>query len=451
MSTEKEQKKLKKSKEHRKKSDAPAEVEAEVFDDSDNVLEEPTPADAVDENVDEIRRKRKRNTTQEDELEIDVNLPEPPSKKALRKAKRQKSKPEQDTEEVDGHAAQDAAHAQAATASTTTQTGGKKDSAYGIWIGNLPFTITKQLLSDFFTSNAKNGAIPPTAITRVHMPAPPPAPVRKGADKPVNKGFAYVDFSSKAALDAAMELSETSYGGRNVLIKEAKNFEGRPKDHGAEKLATSQSGPAVAKKQNPTRRIFVGNLGFDCTKEDLSDHFVQCGSIDNVHMATFQDTGKCKGFAWVTFNTEEAAEAAARGFVFKQEENDGDDPAQASGGDEDAAVKSKTQKKPRGRKWFVNRLLGRPLRIELAEDASTRYEKRFGKGTRPRGQETNGNGTEETTAQEETSGRPKGFKAKRDAAKKAGNSSSAYGGDGDSKYRTGGIVAASGQKVTFDD
>jgi len=34
------------------------------------------------------------------------------------------------------------------------------------------------------------------------------------------------------------------------------------------------------------------------------------------------------------------------------------------------------------RKWWVNRLLGRELKIELAEDDQLRYQKRFGRGAR---------------------------------------------------------------------
>jgi len=32
------------------------------------------------------------------------------------------------------------------------------------------------------------------------------------------------------------------------------------------------------------------------------------------------------------------------------------------------------------RKWWVNRIKGRPLRMEFAEDKAVRYKKRFGKG-----------------------------------------------------------------------
>jgi hypothetical protein len=47
--------------------------------------------------------------------------------------------------------------------------------------------------------------------------------------------------------------------------------------------------------------------------------------------------------------------------------------------DEDADEESR-QKQFKTRKWWVNRMLGRELKLELAEDDQSRYKKRFGKG-----------------------------------------------------------------------
>ena len=137
-------------------------------------------------------------------------------------------------------------------------------------------------------------------------------------------------------------------------------------------------------------------------------HFSQCGDIFDIHMATFEDSGKCKGFAWITFSSEEASASAVRGFILKTEEPDSEPepesekkqkPVAAEFDEEmlkfDAeaqyivrqrhkqqARKAKREAKnklPKPRKWYVNRLQGRELRCEFAEDASTRYKKRFGK------------------------------------------------------------------------
>ncbi|KAI4724245.1 hypothetical protein E4T49_08036 [Aureobasidium sp. EXF-10728] len=353
----------------------------------------------------EKTKKRKRAVLPEDEIEVDVNAPEPPSKKAMREAKKAAKRAKEDPE---GAAA-------AAAAATAAADGEKKRSDYGIWIGNLAFAVDKDMLRVFFTRQAQ---IPDAEITRLNMPVPqgPPQP---GRTKPSNKGFAYVDFATEESLNKAIAMSETLVSGRKVLIKNAKSFEGRPAQAtatvnalagnadsseaaaAAGGAAPNKIGPNGKPVMPPSKRVFVGNLNFDVTREDLETHFAQAGELEDVFMATFQDTGKCKGYAWVRFAELEAAESAVRGFIWKfddasddeeEEEEEEEKDASASGSDsdsdDDAAATEKKQatkthtkkpKKQNKRKWFINRLHGRPLRCEFAEDASTRYKKRFGK------------------------------------------------------------------------
>ncbi|KAL8956590.1 MAG: hypothetical protein Q9183_006272 [Haloplaca sp. 2 TL-2023] len=334
-------------------------------------------------------KKRKRSEKAPEELEVDIHAPEPPSKKALRKAKKAKEPvttdpipephPEVESLQNDG----EADPAPQVTKKSEEKPATSKRSAYGIWIGNLLYTSSKNDLRAFFTTDTN---ITDTTITRIHMPTPTDASSQRQKLKPQNKGFAYVDFSTPEALTEALALSETLLAGRKVLIKDAKNFEGRP-DKKDEAITTATKSRPSAKP--PSKRIFVGNLGFDTDKEDLEEHFARCGEVSDVHVATFEDSGKCKGYGWVTFADVEAAEAAVRGWVIIKAENsaingvDGEDasPEQEERADEgDELVRSKKNKKrPKDRKWWVNKLKGRPLRMEFAEDASVRYKKRFGK------------------------------------------------------------------------
>ena len=210
------------------------------------------------------------------------------------------------------------------------------------------------------------------SITRIHMPAPERARASRTQIKPMNKGFAYVDFDSKAALDAALSLSETMITGRRVLIKDAKNFQGRPEKAVVEKSTADSKGLVNGKK--PAKRVFVGNLGFDTTKAELREHFDKCGTVADVFMATFEDTGKCKGYAWVTFEEVESARNAVRGWVRVTLAAGGEDDQ-----DEEVGKKDGEEKIEKTRKWFVNKMQGRPLRCEFAEDATVRYKKRYGK------------------------------------------------------------------------
>lgn len=209
-----------------------------------------------------------------------------------------------------------------------------KKSEYGVWIGNLSFDTTREDIIRFLTAKTKDFIdvkdstqesdlikINESDITRFNLPK---------KERKI-KGFAYVDFPSKKYVSTAISLSEQPLNGRKLLIKDANSFEGRPeKDQNS---ATSLS------KNPPSRILFVGNLSFDTTSDLLKEHFAFCGEITKVRMATFEDTGKCKGFAFIDFMNEEG-------------------PTNA--------LKSKIAKK----------LINRTLRLEYGEDRSKRTPKR---------------------------------------------------------------------------
>jgi len=152
--------------------------------------------------------------------------------------------------------------------------------------------------------------------------------------------------------------------GRRVLIKDNKSFEGRPEKTKEESRRDGKP---------PNKRVFLGNLSYDVTEDSLKEHFEKCGAIANVMVATFQDTGKCKGYAWIVFEDLEGAENAVRGYVLVE-----DEPSDISESDSEDEPAKMITKKPK-RKWWVNKIKGRPVRMEYAEDAQVRYKKRYGK------------------------------------------------------------------------
>ncbi|CUM66951.1 uncharacterized protein PRCAT00004637001 [Priceomyces carsonii] len=209
---------------------------------------------------------------------------------------------------------------------------GTKKSDFGVWIGNLSYDTTVEDLRRYFVAKTASYKlldeseldldllkIEESDIVRINLP-------RK--DKKI-KGFAYMDFAGPRHVISAVSLSETQLGGRNLLIKDVHSFEGRPKKDPSKSLS----------KNPPSRILFVGNLSFDTTKDLLEEHFRHCGTIVNVRMATFEDSGKCKGFAFIDFNDESGPTTA---------------------------LKSKLAKK----------LINRPLRLEYGEDRSKRTPSR---------------------------------------------------------------------------
>jgi RNA recognition motif-containing protein len=57
-------------------------------------------------------------------------------------------------------------------------------------------------------------------------------------------------------------------------------------------------------------KLYVGNLSFDTTENDLQDLFQQHGPVSEVNLITDRMTGRSRGFAFVTMGTPEAAQAA---------------------------------------------------------------------------------------------------------------------------------------------
>jgi len=64
-------------------------------------------------------------------------------------------------------------------------------------------------------------------------------------------------------------------------------------------------------------KLFVGNLGFDVTENDLQDFFAGFGPVTEVNLITDRDTGRSRGFAFVTMATPEGAKAALEGSAGK--------------------------------------------------------------------------------------------------------------------------------------
>jgi cold-inducible RNA-binding protein len=56
--------------------------------------------------------------------------------------------------------------------------------------------------------------------------------------------------------------------------------------------------------------IFVGNLNFQTTQDDLHAAFAQYGAVERVNIVTDRDTGQPRGFAFVEMTDRREAETA---------------------------------------------------------------------------------------------------------------------------------------------
>ncbi|KNZ53683.1 hypothetical protein VP01_3167g5 [Puccinia sorghi] len=191
--------------------------------------------------------KRKRKTATEAD-----SLPKDGQSRLKSKRKRKNPELQKDTQTT---ASASALKNKGETIFTTT-----KRTKHGVWVGNLLFTTTAQELAKFL------GAGP---IVRLNMPA-------GKRQHEANTGFAYVDFATPEAVDAALDKSESLLGGRKLLIKRSSDYSGRPDL--ASTTTTSNPPQTLSKsvrkildrqKQPPAPCLYFGNLGFETTSEGI--------------------------------------------------------------------------------------------------------------------------------------------------------------------------------------
>lgn len=59
-------------------------------------------------------------------------------------------------------------------------------------------------------------------------------------------------------------------------------------------------------------KMYVGNLSWSATEQDVRELFAQHGTVTDISLPTDRETGRPRGFAFVTMETKEGMEAAMR-------------------------------------------------------------------------------------------------------------------------------------------
>lgn len=57
-------------------------------------------------------------------------------------------------------------------------------------------------------------------------------------------------------------------------------------------------------------RLYVGNLSYDVTTDGLRSQFAECGEVTDLHVMMDRETGRARGFAFVTMKSEADASNA---------------------------------------------------------------------------------------------------------------------------------------------
>ena len=65
-------------------------------------------------------------------------------------------------------------------------------------------------------------------------------------------------------------------------------------------------------------KLYVGNLAFETSGENLREHFAQAGTVETATVVEDRDTGRSRGFGFVEMSSREEGEAAIQQFNGKE-------------------------------------------------------------------------------------------------------------------------------------
>ena len=115
------------------------------------------------------------------------------------------------------------------------------------------------------------------------------------------RGFAFVTMATRAAADEAIsKMDNTELDGRTIKVNES-----RPKGAPPPGQAFNASGAAEVK-------LYIGNLSFETTQESVQALFEQYGTVTDCFLPTDRETGRPRGFAFVTMAAAEAQVACEK-------------------------------------------------------------------------------------------------------------------------------------------
>ncbi|CAI2166833.1 17591_t:CDS:2 [Funneliformis geosporum] len=112
-----------------------------------------------------------------------------------------------------------------------------------------------------------------------------------------SKGFGYVEFTTAEEASNAMKFLGKEIDGRTINLDFSTPKQSKKDDL---QMGTSEVSDT----------IFVGNLAFNITEDQMWETFGEYGQIVSVRLPTHEDSGGLKGFGYVQFSDIDAAQKA---------------------------------------------------------------------------------------------------------------------------------------------
>lgn len=117
------------------------------------------------------------------------------------------------------------------------------------------------------------------------------------------RGYAHIEFKKggEESVGKALALNGVSMMGRYLTVQMAQ----APKGGGAAAVTPGKKPPGCD-------TVFVKNLPYNITEDTIRDAFTFCGKIRTIRLAIWQHTQQQKGFCYIQFEKENAAEIAVK-------------------------------------------------------------------------------------------------------------------------------------------
>ncbi len=166
------------------------------------------------------------------------------------------------------------------------------DDGCKVYIGNLELQTTEETLRSEFS---KYGQL--VDITIVNDRA-------TGA----SRGFAFATYAQPNDANNAIEaLNGVELDGRELRVNISRPRELRQR---STSFGGGGGGGAYRGSAPDNSKLFVGNLGWDTTSEDLLAAFSPYGDVIEAKVISDRETGNSRGFGFVTYSNDDSAEDA---------------------------------------------------------------------------------------------------------------------------------------------
>jgi nucleolin len=130
-------------------------------------------------------------------------------------------------------------------------------------------------------------------------------PTERGTQRP--RGFGFVTLATREAAEKAIsKMDQAQLDGRTIRVNES-----RPKGERRPGLGPGGNGNFNSAGKEDVK-LYVGNLSFDTPESEIRRMFEEQGTVTDCFMPTDRDTGKVRGFCFVTMPSADAEVACEK-------------------------------------------------------------------------------------------------------------------------------------------